>query len=120
MGLTNKRDFVAHYIKPHEDDSNVEIRRTTREIHRSAWNDYGCCLQDGEFTQRTGLPFCYLHSAFQKLPKLRHFEFTDFRALSRNREAFVELCKRLFGETLSPELLPDDEQGDADILDSDR
>lgn len=49
----------------------------------------------------------YLHSAFEKLPKLRHFEFSDFRALSRQGEDLSELCERLFGLTLSPDMLPD-------------
>ncbi|GAB7333688.1 hypothetical protein MBLNU13_g05235t1 [Cladosporium sp. NU13] len=49
----------------------------------------------------------YLHSAFEKLPKLRHFEFSDFRALSRDGEYLSGLCERLFGQTLSPDLLPD-------------
>jgi NH3-dependent NAD+ synthetase len=46
--------------------------------------------------------------ASEKLPKLRHFEFSDYRALTRNGEALHELCTRLFGQTCTPELLPNE------------
>jgi hypothetical protein len=51
----------------------------------------------------------YMLLAFEKLPKLRHFEFSDYRALARNGEALHELCTRLFGQTCTPELLPHNE-----------
>jgi hypothetical protein len=45
-------------------------------------------------------------STFEKLPELRHFEFSDYPALTRHGEALHELCTRLFGQTYTPELLP--------------
>jgi hypothetical protein len=56
----------------------------------------------------------YMLLAFEKLPKLRHFEFSDYRALTRNGEALHELCNRLFGQTCTPDLLPNDDDCDDD------
>jgi hypothetical protein len=44
----------------------------------------------------------YMLLAFEKLPKLRHFEFSDYRALTRNGEALHELCNRLFWSDMYP------------------
>jgi hypothetical protein len=41
-----------------------------------------------------------LETAFEKLPMLRHFEFSDFRALARSGETLRELCGRIFGQPL--------------------
>lgn len=47
----------------------------------------------------------YFCLAFDRFPRLRHLSFADFRSLSRNGESYNQLCWRLFGGTLCPELL---------------
>jgi hypothetical protein len=80
-----------------------------RDLLRSGHDEYRRRFFAQLEIRRRGLSLRYLHSAFEMLPKLRHFEFSDFRALSRNGESMGELCERLFGETLSPDLLSDDQ-----------
>jgi hypothetical protein len=42
----------------------------------------------------------FLRFAIAKRPKLKHIDYTDFRALSLQGESFQDLCLRLFGESL--------------------
>lgn len=96
-----------------DDDKESDIRHPPgmpiRDLLRSGHDDYRRRYSAQLEIRRRGLSLRYLHSAFEMLPRLRHFEFSDFRALSRNGESLSELCDRLFGQTLSPDLLSDDQ-----------
>lgn len=102
--------------RPLDDDEESDIRyppgMPIRDLPRSGHDDYRRRYSAQLEIRRRGLSLRYLHSAFETLPRLRHFEFSDFRALSRNGENLSELCDRLFGQTLSPDLLSYDQVSD--------
>jgi len=98
---------VTHFLNDNEDDDEIDVEN--EDIQRRAQHDYQICYRAELDIRKRKLSLRYLHSAFRNLPKLRHFEYSDFRALSRKGETARELCNRLFGETLSPDLLPDDQ-----------
>lgn len=77
---------------------------STDAIHRG-FTDYRSRYRDQCELHRRRLSLRYLHLAFQRFPKLRHFQFGDFRSLARRGETFPELCTRLFGSTMPPSLL---------------
>jgi hypothetical protein len=39
------------------------------------------------------------------MPKLRHLSYSDYRSLAMNDESYVQLCQRLFGQTVCPSWL---------------
>lgn len=44
-----------------------------------------------------------LKQTVERLPKLRHIHFTDYRELARQGEGYMDLCSRLFGNVREPE-----------------
>jgi hypothetical protein len=111
-GATRRRTAglaLSQFSSDNEDASDSADQKM-RELVYLAHRDYGKRYND-QADIRLESTLKLLQTAFEKLPKLRHFEFSDFRALGRSGETLRELCDRLFGQTLSPDLLPDDEQG---------
>jgi hypothetical protein len=47
----------------------------------------------------------YFLEAVWRLPKLRHLSYSDYRALAMNDESYVQLCQRMFGQTVCPSWL---------------
>jgi hypothetical protein len=104
-------EALTEFIGDIEGGADSGQRLTMNELYDIAFHEY-CRRFYAQF--ETGLmhfPKKALHAAFDKLPKLRHVFYSDFRALARSGESLRELCNRLFGQSLSPELMPDDEQG---------
>lgn len=67
--------------------------------------DYYRLYVNADKMKGAGLPARILTLAIQRLPKLRHFSFTDYRSLAFAGESYHRLCKRLFGNTLEPTAL---------------
>jgi hypothetical protein len=104
--------LVGEHITPilnddEKNDHDCPFEMAERGFLRRGHDDYHHRYHAQVELCKRRLTLRYLHPAFEKLPKLRHFEFSDFRALSRNGEYLSELCERLFGQTLGPDLLPD-------------
>jgi hypothetical protein len=57
------------------------------------------CIRDRKLIWR------YFLFATNRLPNLRHIEYTDSRVLSLQGESYQDLCQRLFGQTLHPQHL---------------
>lgn len=73
---------------------------TTDGILHLGYSDYRHRFRSRRHLQERRIALRYLHMAFEKLPKLCHLMFTDFRSLGRNEEDFSELCTRPFGDTV--------------------
>lgn len=90
-----------------EDDSDGSGDNSDDEDHElaramSGFAKYHHLYVNQESIRRRRLTWRYMHIAFEKLPKLRHVSFADYRALSFNGESYGELCHRLFGQAMSP------------------
>lgn len=104
-------EALTEFIGYIEGGADSGHRSTVNELYDIAFHEYRRRFYAQLETGLMHFPRKALHEAFDKLPNLRHVFYTDFRALARSGESPRELCYRLFGQTLSPELLPDDEQG---------
>lgn len=105
------REALARFVDDIEGRTDFGTTSKTKELFEIAFHDYQRRYHAQLDLQRRRSSASLLPEVFEKLPKLRHMFYTDFRALTRNGESLRELCNRLFGQSLSPELLSDDEQG---------
>ncbi|KAM0706120.1 hypothetical protein Q7P35_006669 [Cladosporium inversicolor] len=111
-------EALAQFVDDIERTGDSGDRLAAKELFDIAFHDYRSRYHAQCATRMQRLTADYLHAAFAQLPKLHHVFYTDFRALARSGESLRELCNRLFGQTLSPELLPDDEQGNLNYQES--
>jgi hypothetical protein len=103
---------LSLYYTENEVGSDSDDKKMRDSLIRLAHDDYRLREAAQIEIRLNSLSLKPLETAFEKLPMLRHFEFSDFRALARSGETLRELCGRIFGQPLSPDLLPDDEQGE--------
>ena len=105
------REALAKFVDDIEGGTDFGPRSRTKELFEIAFHDYQRRYHAQLDLRERRLSASCLSAALEKLPKLRHVFYTDFRALARRGESLRELCNRLFGQSLSPELLSGDEQG---------
>lgn len=87
-------DPIGEYLEtPDEEDG----------AHTSVWlktyHDYKQRYEYQARMQTTAMLSCAVKHAFEKLPRLRHVVFGDFRNLARYSEGYIECCERLFRDT---------------------
>lgn len=110
LGLQN---FQSNYrLLEDGEQAAPEPGLSTMEILRRGYDDYRQRFNTQTDLVQRQVSADHMRMAFEKLPKLRHFQFSDFRALVRDGETLGQLCKRLFGHTLSPGMLPDSQWSD--------
>lgn len=105
------RAALAKFVDDIEGGIDSGRRSKIKELFEIAFHEYRRRFNAQLEIVALNLASKALHAVFDKLPKLRHVFYTDFRALARSGESLRGLCDRLFGQILSPELMPDDEQG---------
>lgn len=105
------REALARFVDDIEGGTDFGLRSKIKGLFETAFHDYQRRYYAQLDLQKRRLSASCLSAAFKKLPKLRHVFYTDFRALAWRGESLRELCNRLFGQSLSPELLSNDEQG---------
>lgn len=88
-------------ILDEEEMLNYQNRVYSLGCHRGL-PDYYRLWDNYRRIKATMMHVTILAEAIKKLPKLRHFSFTDYRGLARPGESYDTLCRRLFGNTLEP------------------